>query len=112
MRAIPRALLIHTVTLNKVNTGRYGDETDVFIAKLEHVRVEPSNKKVISATGEEIQLTATLFIDAANSTPKNIAVSTGQSVVWEGQRYKVEVVERLYDTRKQYHHMEVGLHGG
>lgn len=111
MQPIPRGLLIHSAQLNDVERDSFGKEEDRLVAVLERVRVEPSDKIVVNEYGTDIQCSAVLFIDARSSTPAGVSVDVGQSVVWDGRRYRVQDVQRFYDNRK-YHHMEVALTDG
>lgn len=110
-RPIPVSLLIHSAALNDVITDNYQAEQDNLAAMLYHVRIEPSERVVTNANGTDIQCTAMMFVDAQNSQPPGIVISVGQSVVWEGIRYKVADVQRLYDETK-LHHLEVELSDG
>lgn len=111
MLPIPRGLLIHTVQLNDVIRDPFGMEEDKLAAVLGRVRIEPTDKIVVNEYGTDIQCTATLFIDAKSSTPEGVSVNVGQTVIWDGRRYRVQDVQRFYDQRK-YHHMEVSLTDG
>lgn len=111
MRPIPVRLLMHTADLNNVVRDDYGAEKDVLAARLERVRIEPSARVVTSASGQDVQCVATLFVDARASWPQGVEVETGQSLIWEGRRYRVADVARLYDDRR-LHHLEVELTNG
>lgn len=111
MRPIPLRLLIHEARLNDVVMDNFQSEQDSLAAMLYRVRFEPSTRVVTGANGQDVQCTATLFVDAMNSYPQGVTVSVGQSVVWDGRRYKVQDVQRLYDDRR-LHHLEVELSDG
>lgn len=110
-RPIPARYLIHSATLNDVVMDNFQAEQDSLAASLEQVRFEPSTRLITTANGQDVQCTATLFVDAINSYPQGVTVSVGQSVVWDGRRYKVQDVQRLYDENK-LHHLEVELSDG
>lgn len=110
-RPIPTRLLIHQATLNDVVRGDYGEEQDKMVAELRQVRFEPSARIVTTASGADVQCVATLFVDGVNSFPRGVSISIGQSVLWEGRRYRVQDVAREHDERK-LHHLEVELSDG
>lgn len=107
MKPIPRALLIHSAALYNVAEGTWQDEEKTLVAQLEHVRVEPCAKLITTADNRSVTITATLFYDCRNSTPK-ADFAVGQRVKFGGALYRVETVEPLYD-RRRLHHIEVGL---
>lgn len=109
--AIPAHLLIHSATLNDVIKDEWGLVQDKLVSELVRVRFEPSTRLVKDANGEDIQCTALLFVDMVNSYPANLVISVGQSIVWDGQRYIVQDIHRLYDEIK-LHHLEVDLSDG
>lgn len=111
MLPIPLRLLIHEATLNEVVTDKWGAEQDKLRFHLKQVRFEPSTRIVHTADNADVQCTATLFIDAVSSWPIGVTPDVGNSVVWDGRRYKVQDVQRLYDERK-LHHLEVELSDG
>lgn len=110
-RPIPTRLLIHNAVLNDVVRGEYGEEQDKIAANLRQVRFEPSTRVVTTANGSDVQCVATLFVDGVNSFPRGVSITIGQSVLWEGRRYRVQDVAREYDERK-LHHLEVELSDG
>lgn len=111
MLPIPLRLLIHEATLNEVERSDYGGEQDKFVAQMKYVRFEPSTRIVHTADNTDVQCVATLFIDSISSWPLGITPSVGNSIIWEGRRYKVQQVQRLYDDNRQ-HHLEVELSDG
>ena len=111
MLPIPLRMLIHEATLNEVERNDYGAEQDKLIATLKYIRFEPSTRIVHTTDNADVQCTATMFIDAISSWPVGISPSIGNSVVWEGRRYKVQDIQRLYDDNR-LHHLEVELSNG
>lgn len=109
--AIPAHLLIHSASLNDVIKDDYGFVQDKLVSELVRVRFEPSSHVIKNAYGEDIQCSALLFIDMVNSYPANLAISVGQSIVWDNNRYIVQDIHRLYDEIK-LHHLEVELSDG
>lgn len=108
MRAIPKKMLIHTVTLAKAGSDRWGTERITSEQELKHVRMEPSSKIVRDKNNAEIQLAAELFYDCKNSRPTGISFEVDDLILFNGQKYAVRFVEPLYDD-KRLHHYEVGL---
>ena len=109
MKPIPKALLIHTVTLCSVaEKDAWGKEELGDPVVLQYVRMEPSTKYVKDKDHKEIQLAATLFYDCHNSRPRNQTFSDGQVLTFNGEKYRVQLVEPLYDGRR-LHHYEMGL---
>lgn len=109
IRAIPKKLLFHTVTHAKsADADRWGKEVLKDKQELDFVRIEPSSKVVRDKSGAEIQLTATIFYDCHNSRPKGIEFVADDIIIFNGQKYSVQIVEPLYDG-KRLHHYELGL---
>lgn len=109
MKPIPKKLLIHTVQLRAVNDkNAWGNETLGDPIELKNVRLEPSTKYVKDKDHNEIQLAAMLFFDIHNSRPHGQIFNDGQVLVFNGERYRIQLVEPLYDGRR-LHHYELGL---
>lgn len=109
MRAIPKKLLIHAVRLQRtISKDRWGEGKTDDGFKLEKVRVEPSSRIVRDKNSAEIQLTATLFYDCRNSTPRDFVFKEDDIILFNGQKLRVQVIEPLYDGNK-LHHYELGL---
>ena len=110
MRPIPRALLIHSATLQQAQTDAYGQSTLTTLADLTRVRVEPLAESVFDKEGECVERTALLIYDTRNSRPTGISFAIGQRVSCEGTAYRVTAVERCEDGRG-LHHVEISLTG-
>lgn len=110
MIPIPVSILIHTATLQTAALDRDQSPTYTPVASLSRIRVEPSSKQVIGSDGTQKQLSGVLFFDVRNSKPAGTAFVVGQYVLFNGNEYRVETVDTLYDKRK-LHHYEVGLSG-
>lgn len=110
-RPIPANFLIHSATLYNVVKDDYGLAQDNYVASLVHVRFEPSTRIIADANGTDIQCSAMMFFDAVNSYPQNVSFGVGQAILWEGERYIVQDIQRLYDEAK-LHHLEVELSDG
>ena len=109
MRAIPKKLLIHSVThAREGEKDRWGYAELADNRELTHVRMEPSSKIVRDKNGAEIQLAATLIYDCRNSRPQGIEFAVDDIIIFNGQKHAVQLVEPLYDE-KQLHHYELGL---
>lgn len=109
IKAIPKKLLIHTVTLSKiVETDKWGTTEKEAQYLLSHVRIEPSSKIVRDKSSAEIQLAATLFYDCRNSRPHGITFAVDDIIIFNGQKHQVKLVEPLYDGER-LHHYELGL---
>lgn len=109
MRAIPKYLLIHTVTLCKVfDEDRWGKVTLDDGIKIKLVRMEPSKQIIRDKNNAEIQLSATLFYDCRNSRPQDAEFSLDDVVYFHGEKYQIKSVEPLYDDGR-LHHYEMGL---
>ena len=109
MRAIPKALLIHMIVLHtKENEDRWGNGQLGAGMTVEYVRMEPSSKIIRDKNNAEIQLSATLFYDCRNSYPRDVKFEKANIVSFNGEKYRIETIEPLYD-RKRLHHYEMGL---
>lgn len=115
MIPIPRRLLIHSCELvTELPKDKWGNVSTVS-EKLSCVRVEPCVKVVKGADGVDVQLSAVLFFDTHTSCPRSAVFKLSgdggcerQTVIFDGRRYVVGSIERLYDT-KGVHHLEIGL---
>lgn len=108
---IPARYLIHSASLYEVVKDEYGPVQDKLISNLARVRFDPMTSLVKTANGTDIQCTALMFFDSVNSYPQNVQISVGNAILWDGMRYIVQDVERLYDEGK-LHHLEVVLSDG
>lgn len=109
IKAIPKALLIHTVShAHAVDEDRWGNEVLKDEQKLKYVRMEPSSKVVRDKNNVEVQLAATMFYDCRNSRPKGMEFSEDDIVIFNGQKHCIQTVEPLYDGER-LHHIEMGL---
>ena len=109
MRSIPRRLLIHTLTVDQVVVkDRWGKATMEPAEELAHVRLEPSGKIVKTKDNQEVQLAAVLFFDCRHSRPIGQKFRDGMILGFNGECYRVETVEPLYDEGR-LHHYEIGL---
>lgn len=72
------------------------------------MRLEPSTKVVRDKNNAEVQLAATLFYDCKNSSPRGVVFKTDDIIIFNGEMFKVQTIEPLYDVRK-LHHFELGL---
>ena len=109
IRPIPKNLLIHSVKLEKRIKDEWGNTTVQEETTMKHVRMEPSNKIIRDKNNAEIKLNATLFIDVVHSKiGKEVEIEIDDLISFNGDQYRVQEVERLYDERK-LHHCELGL---
>lgn len=109
MRAIPRSLLIHTVTKARaVQTDRWGKEEISDQEEISFVRMEPSHRVIRDKNNAELQLSAVLFYDCRNSCPRGMTFSEDEVIVFNGQKHRIREIEPLYDG-KRLHHYEIGV---
>ncbi len=109
MKAIPKSLLIHSVMFQRIKSQDRWGEKDVYDGiVVKHVRLEPTSRIVRDKNSAEIQLSAVLFYDCKNSQPRNVAFKEDDIIIFSGEKYRVQMVEPLYD-RKKLHHYELGL---
>ncbi len=108
MHAIPKKLLIHDIVKYKEKKDRWGDGTPVSEQGIENVRVEPSSRVIRDKNNAEVQLAATLFYDCRNSQPRGVEWKTDDIVAFNGEKYRVQTVEPLYDGNR-LHHYEIGV---
>lgn len=109
IKAIPKKLLIHTVTLAREgDEDRWGNTKLVDVSTLTYVRMEPSSKVVRDKSGAEIQLAATLYYDCRNSRPREIVFAVDNIIIFNGKKHRIVLVEPLYDGKK-LHHYELGV---
>lgn len=108
MRAIPKVLLIHSARLLQAIQGEWGAEGLQPIAELEYICIEPSSKVVRDKNNAEQQLSAILFFDCRNSSPRGLEFKEDQIVDFHGLKHRIVAIEPLYDNRK-LHHYEIGM---
>lgn len=109
IKAIPKKLLIHTVTRAKEGEDdRWGNADLMDMQEVKLVRMGPSSKVIRDKSGAEIQLAATLFYDCRNSRPQGISFDVDDIIIFNDQKHRVVLVEPLYDGSK-LHHYELGL---
>lgn len=108
MRAIPKSLLIHNARLSQEIPGEWGAKDLQCIEELECVRIEPSSKVVRDKNNAEQQLSAILFFDCRNSSPRGLEFKEDQIVDFHGLKHRIVAIEPLYDNRK-LHHYEIGM---
>lgn len=87
---------------------RWGTEQITNKKIVKNVRLEPSAKVVRDKNNAEVQLAATLFYDCKNSSPRGVVFKTDDIIIFNGEMFKVQIIEPLYDARK-LHHFELGL---
>lgn len=87
---------------------RWGAATDKKIQHVKNVHLEPSSKIVRDKNNAEIRLAATMFYDCRNSYPRNIVFVKDTNIIFNGEIYRIEVIEPLY-VRGKLHHYELGL---
>ncbi len=110
MIPIPRFALPHSIALYAPSkTDAWERETERPAGtEIRYVRMEPSSHLVTDTQNRKIQLSALLFYDCTNSTPRGIVWKQGQQVLFRGQRFTVQTVEPLYSAQT-LHHYEIGL---
>ncbi len=109
IKPIPKKLLIHTVTHAKEQKkDRWGKTELADEQELKRVRLEPTSKIVRDKNGAEVQLAATLFYDCKNSRPQGMVFAIDGTILFNGEKYSVQLVEPLYDGER-LHHYELGL---
>ena len=102
-------MLIHTVTYAKLlDADRWGTESLKNQQVIKNVRIEASSKLIRDKNNAEVQLAATLFYDCKNSSPRGVVFKTDDIIIFNGEMFKVQIMEPLYDARK-LHHFELGL---
>lgn len=108
MKPLPKHWLIHSAVL-KTQIGEDGWQSPTHTEQaIGRIRIEPSGRFVTDKENRQIQLAATLFYCCRNSVPRGVEFVEGQKLVFDGRKYQVETVEKLYDGRR-LHHYEVGL---
>lgn len=121
MPPIPKKLLIHSAELiTEFSPDKWGKASERETVKLEHVRIDPSEKYVIGENGETLRLSAVLFFDCRNSFPQNIKFALKddaaeekkvvlQKVSFGGRLFTVHTVKPLYADKNRIHHYEIEL---
>ena len=111
IRPIPKALLIHSVDwipAESITKDRWGKAGEVSGQAVSRVRMEPSDRIVRDKNNAEIRLAAVLFYDCHNSRPAGMLPAVDDIVTFNGQKFRVQTVDPLYDGRR-LHHYEIGL---
>lgn len=108
VKPIPKTILIHRAVLHEKIKDSWDTKSPKKVGELERIRIEPSNKVIRDKNNEELQLAALLFFDCKNSSPRGQNFEVNQMVDFQGEFFRVAVVEPLYD-RKKLHHYEIGM---
>lgn len=109
MRPIPKSLLIHDIVCRQeTKKDRWGKSESHKDQKVEDVRIEPSSRIFRDKNRAEIRLSAEMFYDCKNSSPRNITFAEDDIIIFNGMKHKVVSVAPLYDG-KRLHHYELGL---
>lgn len=110
IKAIPKHLLIHGITLHQLEepTNRMSSKVIGEGIEVEHVRIEPSEKIIRGKNQVDIKRDSVLFFDCKNSSPRDTTFDVDDIVKWSKLTYQVVAIEPLYD-RKKLHHYEIGL---
>lgn len=110
IRPIPLSTLIHTIEYEEIiEQGRYGNEFKPPV-KIERVLVQfgttIKRKTMANGTTEDRVVKATLFIDAAHSSPFFL-MKENSIIHFDGQKFTVDMIEHSYSFK--LHHYEVAL---
>lgn len=110
MKPIRKRLLIHSATLEKVNTSVEWGEENTTDYNLTFVRVDPTAQLVQTKENQVRRLTHVLFYDAVNSQglPSNQTFEVNDNIIFNGKRHVIISVMDLYDAH-EFHHYELGL---
>lgn len=117
MVKIPRWARPHTVTY-KHYTGTDIHQKVQYASPLtiKYVRMEPSQKIVLTKENSQVQLASVLFYDCqdspatdADGDPASVTFTNLDVVVFGGRNYTVLSVDTLYDKTNAPHHLEVNL---
>ena len=109
MRPIPKRLLIHSAEL-LIPTGVDARQKPTYASpvNLTRIRVDGSDRTVISKDNTEQQLTSDLYYDCRLSRPRDIKFEPGQKVIFGGRELLVVQAIPCEDEHGP-HHWEVGL---
>lgn len=108
-RPIPKRLLIHQVVHQAYSADDFLGEFWEQGVILENVRVEPKTTLVRSGTGDIVESSTIMFVDAVNSTqPQAGDFHEKEKIVYNGKEMQVVAVNRHYDAEK-FHHWELML---
>lgn len=92
MRSIPKKLLIHeAVHAVSTDSDRWGTEILVNRQKIDHIRIEPTEKIIRDKNNAEVQLAATLFYDCRNSRPKGMVFAVDDIILVNEEMYGIYV---------------------
>lgn len=102
-------LLIHSATLKTDEVSDdWGNEDSSTVVNLSKIRYERTTKLVQSSTNKELILNAVLWFDTANSLPNGTTFKKGQTITFDGEDHKIEIIKRYYDDQRLSHY-ELGL---
>lgn len=109
VKKILRRFLIHTVTLEHIETasGAFASKTVTETETVRNVRIiQPNQKVTVTRDNEDYNVSAVLLHQPGISTPCNFEV--GGYLTWQGRRYQIVSVEDQHEAER-LHHTEVGL---
>lgn len=95
IKAIPKYLLIHKITVHKLeaSTNRMASKTIGEGIEVERVRIEPSEKLIRGKNQVDIKRDSVLFFDCKNSSPRDTTFAVDDIVKWNGMSYQVIAIE-------------------
>ena len=108
MMPIPKSWLIHSAVLRSPVSADAWQQVTYSDRVLDHVKIEPSTRLVLTKDNLQIQLSSLLIYDCRNSKPVGVDFEPGQKLAWNDREYAVITAEPLYDGVR-LHHWEVGL---
>ena len=104
---IPKRLLIHTVVRSRESAADvWGKKTRVEIT-VSRVRMEPAVGRTWSTGGDLPEIRARLFADTMNSSTADFMA--GDEIIFDGVKYMVKAVHKLYGYSPIPHHVECDL---
>lgn len=106
---IQKRLLIHTVTHHAYIADDFLGERWEDGVILQHVRVEPKTALVRTGTGDMVESSTIMFVDAVNSDqPVSGDFSEKEKIVFLGKEMQIVAVNHHYDAER-FHHWELML---
>ncbi|MED1602604.1 putative minor capsid protein [Alkalihalophilus marmarensis] len=110
LKPIPKRLLIHTIIYEEYRgDSTFGGNDFSPPEDIPFVLVQPKSELRRDATGVEIQIKGTIFLDAKN-TPNFKRLKEESRIKFNGEDYRVVGCDALYTTDPNTpHHFEVDV---
>lgn len=109
MRNIPRQLLIHCAEISSpISENGFGEVAYSEPTQLKFIRIDFADGFTYDSFNRQSKPVAVIIYDVRNSLPHNFIFQKGQSVDFNGEKFTVMSVLKLYE-KNRLHHIEITI---